>query len=240
MADLPWLPRRRCAVCAIPLASGAVCGACLDRPPRFDRVEAPFAYRFPVDASDPRPEVRRPARAGAHPGRSAGAGRPARCGRDRSDAAGARPARGARIQPGTRDRARRRRAHRHPVCFLGACRKVVDTPPQAALPWKERAKNVRRAFVCDADLEGRADRRGGRRADDRRDAERTGARVAQGGCGGRRGLGSRADATELSAGLKSQVQGFNQKTSSREIGASRQFARSPVADAERTRLRLQT
>jgi predicted amidophosphoribosyltransferase len=30
----------------------------------------------------------------------------------------------------------------------------VDTPPQAALPWKERAKNVRRAFVCDADLTG--------------------------------------------------------------------------------------
>jgi ComF family protein len=36
-----------------------------------------------------------------------------------------------------------------------ACRKVVDTPPQAALPWKERAKNVRRVFVCDADLQGK-------------------------------------------------------------------------------------
>jgi predicted amidophosphoribosyltransferase len=35
-----------------------------------------------------------------------------------------------------------------------ACRKVIETPPQAALPWKERAKNVRRAFVCDADLRG--------------------------------------------------------------------------------------
>jgi len=36
-----------------------------------------------------------------------------------------------------------------------ACRKVVDTPPQATLPWKDRAKNVRRAFVCDADLRGK-------------------------------------------------------------------------------------
>jgi ComF family protein len=36
-----------------------------------------------------------------------------------------------------------------------ACRKVVDTPPQATLPWKERARNVRRAFVCDADLSGK-------------------------------------------------------------------------------------
>jgi ComF family protein len=36
-----------------------------------------------------------------------------------------------------------------------SCRKVVETPAQAMLPWKERARNVRRAFVCDADLQGR-------------------------------------------------------------------------------------
>jgi predicted amidophosphoribosyltransferase len=36
-----------------------------------------------------------------------------------------------------------------------ACRKVGDTPPQASLPWKERAANVRGSFVCDADLRGR-------------------------------------------------------------------------------------
>ena len=35
-----------------------------------------------------------------------------------------------------------------------AVRKVVETPPQAALPWKERARNVHRAFACDADLAG--------------------------------------------------------------------------------------
>jgi predicted amidophosphoribosyltransferase len=35
-----------------------------------------------------------------------------------------------------------------------ACRKIADTVPQAALPWGERARNVRRAFVCDADLSG--------------------------------------------------------------------------------------
>ena len=36
-----------------------------------------------------------------------------------------------------------------------ACRKVTDTQPQAALPWNERARNVRGAFVCDADLTGK-------------------------------------------------------------------------------------
>ncbi|HTD91809.1 MAG TPA: ComF family protein [Burkholderiales bacterium] len=36
-----------------------------------------------------------------------------------------------------------------------ACRKVRDTAPQAALPWKERAKNMRKAFVCDEDFTGK-------------------------------------------------------------------------------------
>jgi ComF family protein len=36
-----------------------------------------------------------------------------------------------------------------------ACRRVRDTPPQAALAFRERAKNVRRAFVCDLDLTGK-------------------------------------------------------------------------------------
>jgi predicted amidophosphoribosyltransferase len=35
-----------------------------------------------------------------------------------------------------------------------ACRKLADTAPQAALPWKERARNVRGTFVCDVDLSG--------------------------------------------------------------------------------------
>jgi ComF family protein len=33
-----------------------------------------------------------------------------------------------------------------------ACRKVAETVPQATLPWKERARNVRATFVCDEDL----------------------------------------------------------------------------------------
>ena len=32
--------------------------------------------------------------------------------------------------------------------------RVRATPPQAALPWKERAKNVRGAFACEVDLSG--------------------------------------------------------------------------------------
>ena len=36
-----------------------------------------------------------------------------------------------------------------------ACRRIRDTPPQSALPWKERKKNVRNAFCCDLDLTGK-------------------------------------------------------------------------------------
>jgi len=34
-------------------------------------------------------------------------------------------------------------------------RRTRDTPAQAALPWKQRAANVRGAFVADASLAGR-------------------------------------------------------------------------------------
>ena len=36
-----------------------------------------------------------------------------------------------------------------------ACQRVRDTPPQAALKWKERGKNMRKAFLCTADFAGK-------------------------------------------------------------------------------------
>jgi ComF family protein len=35
-----------------------------------------------------------------------------------------------------------------------ACMRVKETPPQALLPWKQRAKNIRDAFACTMDLTG--------------------------------------------------------------------------------------
>ena len=49
-SELPWLGAR-CQVCALPLPhAGLTCGGCLQRPPSFDRVEAPWRYAFPVDS----------------------------------------------------------------------------------------------------------------------------------------------------------------------------------------------
>ena len=36
-----------------------------------------------------------------------------------------------------------------------ACQRVRDTPPQSALKWKERGKNMRKAFICTQDLSGK-------------------------------------------------------------------------------------
>lgn len=152
-ADLPWLPRARCAVCALPLASGAVCGACVARPPRFDRVDAPFAYRYPVA-----PLIHALKYGGRLAlARTLGEALSQAVPRD-ADAIVPMPlARGRLAERGFNQAleiARVVAARTGIPLDRDAARKVVDTPPQAALPWKERARNVRRAFVCDADLSG--------------------------------------------------------------------------------------
>jgi ComF family protein len=151
LEDLPWLPARRCVQCAAPLASGGICGACLDRPPRFDRVEAVFAYRFPVDGL---------VQACKYGGRLALAGllggELARVVTGGVDAIVPMPLASRRLAERGFNQALEiarpvARATRVPLLH-NACRKVTDTPAQAALPWDERARNIRRAFVCDADL----------------------------------------------------------------------------------------
>lgn len=152
--ELPRLPRNGCAVCALPLASGKVCGACLDSPPRYDRVTAPFIYRFPVSAL---------IHAYKYGGRLALA-RPLGVALAQAvaldvDAIVPMPLAPRRLaQRGFNQALELARvvAKRTGIPLMPhACRKVVETPSQASLPWGERAKNVRRAFVCDADLHGK-------------------------------------------------------------------------------------
>jgi ComF family protein len=47
--ELPWLGDH-CQTCALPLpAAGLTCGQCLNQPPAFEQVIAPWTYSFPVD-----------------------------------------------------------------------------------------------------------------------------------------------------------------------------------------------
>ena len=151
-AELPALAEH-CPQCALPNPAGAVCGSCLDRPPHYDRTLALWRYEFPCDrlvqalkyrarlalagffarnlASRPIPEVDLIVPMPLHPKRLA----------ERGFNQALEIARGFARHLG------------RPIEPRGVLR-VKDTPPQTELPYEERAKNVRGAFLCKLDLSG--------------------------------------------------------------------------------------
>ena len=158
MRDLPWLVRG-CPVCALP-SGGSVCGQCLSDPPPFDATIAAFSYALPID---------RLIHSLKYQGRLALAEWCAEAilaRRSNSGAGvGSRPDRLIAL-PLAVLRQRERGYNQAleiarvicartgvPLLSRGLSR-VRATPPQAALPWAERAKNVRGAFACDLDLSG--------------------------------------------------------------------------------------
>lgn len=152
-SDLPALPQTLCAVCASPLAVPGVCGSCLQRPPRYDAVIAAHAYAFPLDRLIQRYKY----------------GADVRLAPVLTDLLAARVrSRPDLVLPVPLARRRLRERGFNPAlelaramayargCTLASelCRRVTETPPQALLPWSARARNVRRAFVCDGNLDG--------------------------------------------------------------------------------------
>jgi ComF family protein len=157
------LPRiaRACPRCALPSTSGLVCGACLARPPHFVAAFAAFAYAFPLD---------RLLHAFKYGGRLAHAdffaASLAECVADDiarrldrlcPDALVALPLAPTRQRERGFDQAAeiaRRVAQLTGVPKVQGLHRTRDTPAQAALPWKERAANVRGAFAADPSLAG--------------------------------------------------------------------------------------
>lgn len=155
------LPAGLCALpaasCALPASPGAICGECLARPPPFSAALAAWVYAFPVD---------RLVQALKYQGRLALADPFAaalvealvRRARPPPDALVALP-----LAPG-RQRERgfnqageiaRRVAAALGRPLLPGLLRVRDSPPQAALAWPERARNVRGAFVARPCIAGR-------------------------------------------------------------------------------------
>ncbi len=152
IAELPGLPES-CPRCALPSPAAAVCGSCLNHPPHFDATLALWRYEFPCDklvqalkyrarlalagffaralASWPIPEVDLIVPMPLHPRRLA----------ERGFNQALEIARGL-----ARHRCR-------PIEPRGVLR-VKDTLRQTELPYEERAKNVRGAFLCKLDLSG--------------------------------------------------------------------------------------
>ena len=155
--DLPYLPQDRCPRCAAPSLDRAVCGACLHKPPRFDRALASCRYAYPVD---------RVVQAFKYAGQLAVAPLLADL-----------LLREVRVDPLpdlvipmplSDERLRERGFNQaleiaRPVAAaLGvelrteACLRVRHAPPQSVLAWEDRAKNIAGAFVCMEDLSGRS------------------------------------------------------------------------------------
>jgi len=136
IAELPALPES-CPRCALPSPAAAVCGSCLNHPPHFDatlkyRARLALAGFFARNlASRPIPEVDLIVPMPLHPKRLA----------ERGFNQALEIARGFARHLG------------RPIEPRGVLR-VKDTPPQTELPYEERAKNVRGAFLCKLDLSG--------------------------------------------------------------------------------------
>jgi len=154
-ASLPGLTVERCPVCALPTPDSSICGACLKHAPHFDATQAVFRYEFPVDSL---------IQALKYAHRLASA--------DFLGKALAQitlPRRLDLILPVPLSQARlAERGFNQAVEIarplsraLGVALAIThvhrrrDTTPQARLPWKERAKNIRHAFECEIDLTGK-------------------------------------------------------------------------------------
>ncbi|MGH8750725.1 MAG: double zinc ribbon domain-containing protein [Burkholderiales bacterium] len=158
-ACLEHLPYRKapcCKVCAVPLSQGEICGSCLSTPPAFDRTYAAFSYGFPVDALIQSLKYQGnfaliPVLARALSQLVSNA--------PRTDYLIPVPLSAARLRERGFNQALEiaklvARANHVPLSAHG-CSRVLDTGPQTALAWKERAKNIRGAFVCEMDLRGK-------------------------------------------------------------------------------------
>ena len=152
-AALPYLHGPHCPVCALPTPDGTACGRCLKKQPLFDRTVAAFAYGFPLDKL-----------VQAH--KFNGHLHLARCFADKlvncveilPDCIVPMPLHPARLRQRGHNQSQelaKRAAFRLDIPLLPhACQRVRDTPPQASLKWKERGKNMRKAFRCTENLAG--------------------------------------------------------------------------------------
>jgi ComF family protein len=152
--DLPCLDSMHCPVCALPSPNGAVCGQCLRKQRLFDRTVAVYAYAFPLDRLIQSLKFNEQLQLAASL-----ADRLVQCIDTLPDCIVAMPLHPARLRERGFNQSMelaRRLARKLGVPLLPhACRRVRDTPRQSSLKWKERGRNVRRAFVCTQAMDGK-------------------------------------------------------------------------------------
>lgn len=153
--DLPFLANVRCPCCALPTTRGEICGRCLGKPPHYDATFAVYRYAFPVDKLLQSFKYAHRLALGQWFGeRMATLADGLDCDlivpmplhRDRLRERGFNQALEL-----ARSVSRRTRVALDPH----SCVRIRSTRTQAELPWSERVGNVRSAFQCALDLEGK-------------------------------------------------------------------------------------
>jgi ComF family protein len=155
-AELPRLTGEHCPICALPTLAGNVCGECLKQPPAFDHTVAAFSYNFPLDKLIQSLKFHERLVLVNHLADSI-----VKRVNTKPDCLVALPLHPARLRERGFNQSMllaRRISRRLDIpLFADACERVRNTPPQSSLPWKERDKNMRQAFICkpDADVRGK-------------------------------------------------------------------------------------
>lgn len=151
--NMPFHTLRHCPQCAIPTPDGQRCGGCLKRPPLFDHSVAAFSYAFPINQSiqalkyNSRLAIAQ--MLGQYLAQAAKTCPP-------PDLLIAMPLHPARLRErGFNHASEIARAVAQSLSLkldLNCCQRVRDTPPQVALTYEQRRRNVRGAFTCDSSV----------------------------------------------------------------------------------------
>ena len=141
------LPRlgAACPRCAMPVLAGTVCGKCLARPPPWGNAIAAFVYAYPLDRLLQAMKYR-----GVYAYADFLAAALARSIGELPEAVVAMPLAPHRQQERGFNQAEeigRRVARLTRTPLVRGLSRLRDTPAQAALPWRERQRNVRTAFL---------------------------------------------------------------------------------------------
>lgn len=153
---LPYLPAQLCRSCALPIPTGSLCGHCISHPHRFTRCSALCAYAYPWDKLIQRLKFGADlALADAFAIRLADRLEHSLC----PDLIIPMPLHPNRLRERGYNQSvllAQRLARLTGVAVAPlACRRIRDTAIQSTLPYKQRRKNMRNAFVCDVDLAGK-------------------------------------------------------------------------------------
>ena len=155
---LPQLPLNQCPICLWPVPTAEICGACLAEPPAFTRTIAALRYTFPVDAMIRALKYETdlaiaPILANFFITRFKATEKII------PDVIIPMPLHPIRLRERGFNQAmeisRYISKHMGITLLPDSCQRIKHTPPQTGLAWKDRQKNIRKAFSCKIELSGK-------------------------------------------------------------------------------------